>query len=239
MTSPSSRLLGALTPGLATLVLVALTHAAAAQPTAEQQSAIRASCRSDFMSKCSGVTPGGKDALVCLQKNVASLSPACKTAVSATIPAPAPVQAAPAPASAPVAPAAAVAPPPQPAPAPAAPTQAPAAKPAIAAAPPPAKPKPPQPTKPAAPVTAAVAPPTQVAPPPTAESPRAEPVIPLAKIEAMPLPERLAIMRSCRVDREAVCPAARVGEGRIIACLAAHTNALSAGCRNRLAKALQ
>ena len=69
-----------------------------AQVTAEQQSAIRASCRSDFMSKCSGVTPGGKDALVCLQKNVASLSPACKTAVSATIPAPA--QAAPAPAEA-------------------------------------------------------------------------------------------------------------------------------------------
>ena len=41
------------------------------------------------MSKCSGVTPGGKDALNCLQKNVASLAPACKTAVSATIPAPA------------------------------------------------------------------------------------------------------------------------------------------------------
>ena len=40
------------------------------------------------MSKCSGVTPGGKDALNCLQKNVASLAPACKTAVSATIPAP-------------------------------------------------------------------------------------------------------------------------------------------------------
>jgi hypothetical protein len=38
------------------------------------------------MSKCSGVTPGGKDALLCLQKNVASLSPACQTAVSATIP---------------------------------------------------------------------------------------------------------------------------------------------------------
>ena len=38
------------------------------------------------MAKCSGVTPGGKDALVCLQKNVAGLSPACKTAVSATIP---------------------------------------------------------------------------------------------------------------------------------------------------------
>jgi hypothetical protein len=102
MPSPTSRLLRALTPGLATVALVAFSNGASAQVTAEQQSANRASCRSDFMSKCSGVTPGGKDAPVCLQKNVASLSPACKTAVSATIPAPA--QAAPAPAPAPAAP---------------------------------------------------------------------------------------------------------------------------------------
>ena len=43
-----------------------------AQITTAQQSAIRGSCRSDFMSHCSGVTPGGKDALTCLQKNVGS-----------------------------------------------------------------------------------------------------------------------------------------------------------------------
>jgi len=72
----------------------AATVSAQAQVTSAQQSAIRSSCRSDFMSKCSGVTPGGKDALVCLQKNVASLSPACKTAVSATLPPPAPTAAA-------------------------------------------------------------------------------------------------------------------------------------------------
>src|SRR5512139_2238671 len=98
---------------MALLSVGLLTDAASAQPTAEQQSAIRANCRSDFMSKCSGVTPGGKDALMCLQKNVASLAPACKTAVSATIPATAPAAetkpAQPAPASAP---AAATAPPP-------------------------------------------------------------------------------------------------------------------------------
>jgi hypothetical protein len=40
-----------------------------------------------FISKCSGVTPGGKQALQCLQKKVAALSPGYKTAVSATLPA--------------------------------------------------------------------------------------------------------------------------------------------------------
>jgi hypothetical protein len=78
------------------LVLVAITiGTAAAQVTAEQQSAIRANCRGDFMSKCSGVTPGGKEALQCLQTNVAVLSAGCKTAVSATLPKPAAGAAAP------------------------------------------------------------------------------------------------------------------------------------------------
>jgi hypothetical protein len=66
-------------------IIAATDGSAAAQITADQQSAIRGSCQSDFQSKCSGITPGGKDALTCLQKNVASLSPACKTAVSATL----------------------------------------------------------------------------------------------------------------------------------------------------------
>src|SRR6185437_5094838 len=56
-----------------------------AAPTAAQQSAMRSNCRNDFMAKCSGVTPGGKDALACLQNNVAGLSPACKRVVSATM----------------------------------------------------------------------------------------------------------------------------------------------------------
>ena len=92
MTLPMNRRHLVLAPAAALIALAfaALTDGAQAQPTAEQQSAIRSNCRSDFMSKCSGVTPGGKDALNCLQKNVASLAPACKTAVSATIPAPAP-----------------------------------------------------------------------------------------------------------------------------------------------------
>ena len=70
------------------LVLAAMTIGTAnAQVTAEQQSAIRANCRGDFISKCAGVTPGGKEALQCLQRNAAALSPGCKPAVSATLPA--------------------------------------------------------------------------------------------------------------------------------------------------------
>ncbi len=71
------------------VVLVAVFHSAwlnqafAQQPTPDQTAAIRQSCRSDFMANCSGVQPGGKDALECLQHNLGKLSAACKTAVSA------------------------------------------------------------------------------------------------------------------------------------------------------------
>jgi hypothetical protein len=56
------------------------------------------------MSHCGGVSPGGKEALACLQKNVSRLSPNCKSVVSSTM-------------AAPPAPAAAVPPPPPAAPA--------------------------------------------------------------------------------------------------------------------------
>src|SRR5687768_831623 len=108
---------------------------AAAQPTQAQQNALRSNCRSDFMANCSSVKPGGAEALQCLQRNVAKLSPGCQGAVNALTPQRAPAQAAPAPAAAPAAapaPAAAAAPA-QPAP-PAAPAPA-----RTTAAPPPAK----------------------------------------------------------------------------------------------------
>ena len=73
--------------GALALAVLALGNPATAQVTPEQQSAIRGACRGDFTAKCSSVTPGGPEALACLQKNVAGLSPACKTAVSATLPA--------------------------------------------------------------------------------------------------------------------------------------------------------
>src|SRR6516225_8183444 len=55
-----------------------LDPAAAQQPTQAQRDAIRASCRSDFIAHCSGVEPGGKEALECLMRNDAKLSAACK-----------------------------------------------------------------------------------------------------------------------------------------------------------------
>lgn len=56
---------------------------AAQQPTTAQRDAIRSSCRSDFMAKCSGIEPGGKAALECLERNRDGLSASCKTAIDA------------------------------------------------------------------------------------------------------------------------------------------------------------
>jgi hypothetical protein len=61
----------------------AASPAPAAAPTEAQKSAIRAACRSDFMANCSGVQPGGAEALQCLKSHVASLSSACQGAVAA------------------------------------------------------------------------------------------------------------------------------------------------------------
>jgi hypothetical protein len=57
--------------------------AAPAGPTAQQKAAIRAACRSDFMALCSGVQPGGAEALQCLKRNEAQVSAACRSAVAA------------------------------------------------------------------------------------------------------------------------------------------------------------
>ena len=64
-------------------VLVGCSAASAQQPSQAQISAVRSSCRSDYMAHCSSVPTGGKASLACLQKNIASLSPGCKTAVNA------------------------------------------------------------------------------------------------------------------------------------------------------------
>jgi hypothetical protein len=55
----------------------------ASAPAPEQQSAIRFTCRRDFMNNCRGVTPGGPEALACLQRNAARLTPDCKTSLAA------------------------------------------------------------------------------------------------------------------------------------------------------------
>jgi hypothetical protein len=114
---------------LAFLILAAVVlggwfgKASAQQPTPEQIAAIRQSCRSDFMSHCAGVQPGGREALQCLKRNAASVSAPCKSALDAVGPKPAPAAAE----SEPGAPPAANAPEPAaaaPQPAPAEPAQA-------------------------------------------------------------------------------------------------------------------
>jgi hypothetical protein len=58
--------------------------ATAQQPTKGQETALRSSCRRDFMMHCLRVKPRGpRAALACLQRNAASLSAKCRTAVSA------------------------------------------------------------------------------------------------------------------------------------------------------------
>jgi hypothetical protein len=56
--------------------------AIAQQPTADQRNAVKSACRSDFIAQCSGVSPGGIEALTCLQQHSATLSGSCRTAVS-------------------------------------------------------------------------------------------------------------------------------------------------------------
>jgi hypothetical protein len=66
-------LLGALVPG----------HPVGAQPSPAEVEAIRGACRSDFISHCMGVQPGGREALECLASHTPQLSAACGAAVSA------------------------------------------------------------------------------------------------------------------------------------------------------------
>lgn len=203
------------------LVMLGLSQGAVAQVTPDQQAAIRSSCRSDFMSKCSGVTPGGKEALQCLQTNVATLSAACQTAVSATLPKPAPA-------------AAAASPPPPPPP----PPQAPAAAPPAAAAPTIQTAKPPAATMPAAKPPARPAavpsakPATQQAATPPALPP---PVAPAADAPPAPTAAQMnAIKTTCRGDFSRNCKGVALGGPEAIACLQRHGAKLSPNCKTSL-----
>jgi len=75
---------------LAATLFATATSAFAQAPTEAQKSAIRSACRSDFMSHCASVTPGGVEAYQCLQSHMSSLSSGCQTAVRAVEPAAAP-----------------------------------------------------------------------------------------------------------------------------------------------------
>jgi len=92
------RLTLALAAGLAAFSAAA---AVAQSPTNAQKAALRSACPADFRTHCAGVSPGGMNALVCLERNEASLSAGCKAAVEAVKgPAAAAAPATPAPAKA-------------------------------------------------------------------------------------------------------------------------------------------
>ena len=71
---------------LAALLAGALFIAApcvAQAPSQAQREAIKSQCRADYQAHCSGIRPGGAASLECLQKNIASLSAGCASAVKA------------------------------------------------------------------------------------------------------------------------------------------------------------
>jgi hypothetical protein len=208
----------AIPAGAVVLLLLIGPGARAQQPSQDQIAAIRASCRADFMANCAGVTPGGKDALECLKRNLAKLSRSCKTAVSAITPAPA------APATATAAPA--------PAPSPSAAVTAPASSSVKPAAAPKPTPHPTARLAPSAPPAAAAAPGTAAAVP---AAPAAAPAGP--NVMVLPPREALRIVRICAADQQALCTGVPPGGGRIIACLMRNQAALSPLCKNALAMA--
>lgn len=75
---------------MAAIMFAVSTAAFSQAPTDAQRSAIKSQCRSDYIAHCSSVPPGGEASLQCLQKNMASLSAGCQTAVRAVEPPAAP-----------------------------------------------------------------------------------------------------------------------------------------------------
>jgi hypothetical protein len=61
-------------------------QAAAQQPTSAQASAIRSSCRGDYMNVCASVPTGGMAALQCLQQHSGQVSTGCQSALAAVTP---------------------------------------------------------------------------------------------------------------------------------------------------------
>jgi hypothetical protein len=245
---------------IAALGFVWLDNSSQAQGVSEaQQDALRADCRSDFIANCSGVQPGGREALQCLENNLAKLSPTCQGAVRAVMPKSAEPPAAATPAAPPSAAAKPSAPPPTATTRPAAPPSAPA----TAAAP--AAPAPAAAQREAVRVTcrrdyrrhcrgvpqgpealaclqsnAARLTPNcrtsiaaignpQVTPP--AEK---LPLISRRMARRLPLQVRAAIVAACEPDRLTFCGHSRIGRGRLIACLGANISAVSTNCREAL-----
>jgi hypothetical protein len=79
----TSRRVATLLVSVAASTVVIASPAFAQGPTDAQRAAIKSQCRSDYIAHCSSITPGGAAALQCLQKNMASLSGGCQSAVRA------------------------------------------------------------------------------------------------------------------------------------------------------------
>jgi hypothetical protein len=211
------------------VTIFGLATGAQAQVTDAQRSAIRSSCRSDFMANCSSVTPGGAEAFQCLKRNEGKLSAACRSAVDAisaaekpaATPAPAaaaapaeekPAAAKPAAASTPEKPAAAKPP----------------AKPATAsAAPAPSQPAKKQSSPPKATTAAVPAAPADTGPPPPPPPPDWTQIPPRFELQ---------VVRSCRPEVRTIC-ALPAGGGRILNCLATNQATVSAMCSAALDRA--
>jgi hypothetical protein len=194
---------------LLTLALLgAANMAAAQQPSQAQAGAIRSNCRSDYRAHCASVPTGGPEALQCLQKNVASLSPSCQQAVN-SVGGDAPAAASPPPA-------------PAPSPAPAA-TAAPAAPTPGEAATPPSKAQatvtPAAPPEAAAPAKPATATPAPGAPAKSAASKQP------SKAQAA------AIKSACQADYQPHCPSVPAGRAAAWSCLQANVASLSPPCQ--------
>jgi hypothetical protein len=216
---------------LAALALLGAAAPSAAKPTDAQLEAIKANCRSDFMSNCWGVPRGGVEAMQCLKEHMSSLSPGCQTAVKAIAP-PAPP---PAPTTADKKPESA---PPEPAPAPAA-----TAEPAAAAAPETPPPAQDAAAEPSAPAVKTGAPATAKASgeDTAAKAPIAAPAEPAADdapaiIGFIPPRKKLMVQRNCRQDLATYCADVDLGDGRVLRCLLNNQAALTPDCQGALAK---
>ena len=193
------------------VLALGLASPALGQPTEAQMSALKSSCRSDYMAKCMSVKPGGPEAFQCLKKNEASLSAACRNAVNAvsaaSAPAQEPKQAAPAKPAAPAPAAPAVASPAPVSPPPAA--AAPVAKPAVAA---PA-------SKPAS----------------AAPAPQHKPAATPAAAAQPSAAQQNAIKQNCRNDFMSHCSGVQPGGAQALSCLRTNAARLSPACKSAVA----
>jgi len=185
-------------------------------PTDAQRAAIKSQCRSDYIVHCSSVTPGGAAALQCLQKNMASLSSSCQSAVRAVEASVEKPDSKAATESKPDA---------KPEAAPAAATAKPAAEPAATVA---------KPSEPASAAKPAAEPPAAAAAKTTTNAAKPE----AGAAPGKPSDAQIAAIRSaCRSDYPKVCAGVPTGGAPALQCLEKNKAKLSAGCEQAVAAA--